>query len=304
MKVGGSGIGPGTHTACVRVDNLGDGANITVGCRSVTMPTGSPFGSLDVATGGAEQLTVAGWSVDPDTTAPIATHIYVDGSGVALLVADQPRADVAGVFPAYGPNHGYGVTVAATPGTHQVCAWAIDVGAGDNTANCRTVTVTSRPPFGSLDVATAGTGNVRVEGWAIDPSVPTTPVSIHVYVDGRFWTGATASVTRNDVGTAYPGTGTSHGYSIVLAPLTGGTHQVCTYAINDGPGDNTTLGCRTVALSMPGTFGAISPAFANGSPGSAPSRFFSTHVPRFTGEVRVPFEVIDSTDAWVTTPPR
>ena len=55
---------------------------------------------------------------------------------------------------------------------------------------------------------------------------------------------------------------------------------------------------------MPGTFGAISPAFATGKPGSVSSRFLRIQVPRFTGDVRVPLEVIVRIEACVTIPPR
>ncbi len=53
-----------------------------------------------------------------------------------------------------------------------------------------------------------------------------------------------------------------------------------------------------------GTLGAISPALATGSPGSVFSSVFKIQVPRFTGEVRVPFDVIVRIEAWVTMPPR
>ena len=55
---------------------------------------------------------------------------------------------------------------------------------------------------------------------------------------------------------------------------------------------------------MPGTFGEISPALATGSPGSVPSSVFRIQVPRLTGDVRVPLDVIVRIDAWVTMPPR
>ena len=57
-------------------------------------------------------------------------------------------------------------------------------------------------------------------------------------------------------------------------------------------------------MSMPGTLGAISPALATGKPGSVPRSVLRIHVPRFTGDVRVPLDVSERIDACVTMPPR
>ena len=42
----------------------------------------TPFGWLDVATGGPGNLQVAGWAIDPETAAPIDVHLSVDGAFV------------------------------------------------------------------------------------------------------------------------------------------------------------------------------------------------------------------------------
>jgi hypothetical protein len=86
-------------------------------------------------------VTVSGWTLDPDTTASIPVHIYVDAAGTAFT-ANRDRPDVGAVYPALGAAHGFSETVAATPGSHQVCAYGINTGPGGPALlGCRTVTV-------------------------------------------------------------------------------------------------------------------------------------------------------------------
>ncbi len=43
---------------------------------------------------GGNALRVAGWAMDPDTSAPIRVHVYLDGKVVRGLWADRTRADI------------------------------------------------------------------------------------------------------------------------------------------------------------------------------------------------------------------
>src|SRR5205085_10025988 len=106
----------------------------------VVMPTGAPFGSLDSVARSADSLEATGWAIDPDVADPIRVDFYVDGHGAASITAGDPRLDVAGVFPAYGPTHGFSVVVPVAPGAHQLCAYAINVGPGaaSTRIGCRT----------------------------------------------------------------------------------------------------------------------------------------------------------------------
>ena len=130
-------------------------------------------------------IVTSGWAIDPDTSAPIAVHAYVDAKGTALT-ADGSRPDVAAAFPGYGPAHGYSATLPASPGAHQVCVYGINSGPGGNTLlGCRTVVVPGGSPVGSLDVARLVPGvGVTVGGWALDPDTASS-IAVHVYVDGR-----------------------------------------------------------------------------------------------------------------------
>jgi SpoIID/LytB domain protein len=102
----------------------------------------NPFGAIDAVTTGPLRVTAAGWAIDPDTNAPIMVQMYIDGRANALTWATGPRPDVGAALPAYGPNHGYTLTMATTPGTHTVCLYGINTGPGTSTQfGCRAVTV-------------------------------------------------------------------------------------------------------------------------------------------------------------------
>ena len=80
--------------------------------------------------------------VDPDTSSAILVQMYVDGRANALTWANRSRPDVGAAFPAAGPNHGYTVAMAATPGRHTVCLYAINTGPGaSRQLGCRAVSV-------------------------------------------------------------------------------------------------------------------------------------------------------------------
>ena len=92
----------------------------------------------------------------------------------------------------------------------------------------------------------------------------TTPIAAHVYVDGRLMQVLDADDARPDIARALPGYGEDHGYHVDLA-LASGTHSVCTYGINEGPGGNALLGCKTVTLPA-NPFGSLDVVrSANGS---------------------------------------
>jgi hypothetical protein len=220
------------------------------GARVASTPWGpkvaDPFGNLDAVGTGPGSIRASGWAIDPDTDDPIDVHTYVDGTLRSIVRADQPRPDVAASVPSYGDRHGFTADVSGlAAGAHTVCSFAINVGplgAQNTTLGCRTVTV-SGAPYGAFDVAARSYLTVRLIGWAIDPDT-TSPIDVHVYVNGRFAGAHRADAGRPDVGAAFPAFGSSHGYdlNVVAEPFA----VVCTFAINVGaPADNTALGCKT-----------------------------------------------------------
>jgi hypothetical protein len=77
---------------------------------------------------------------------------------------------------------------------------------------------------------------------------PTTPLTVHLYVDGTFSKAYAASGKRVDVARAFPAAGDAHGI-YAQQSLAPGPHTVCLYAINTGQGaSNPGLGCGAVTV--------------------------------------------------------
>jgi hypothetical protein len=207
----------------------------------------SPFGHVDRVAQASTGIAVAGWAIDPDTTASIHVDVYVDGRGTRLT-ANHTRSDIGTKYPAYGSAHGFSATIAAGQGSHSVCIYAINVGSGSNTTLlCTTITLNFNP-FGALDWVRQTTNGFAVAGWAIDPNT-TSPIYVDVYFDGH-GTRLTANTIRSDIGTKYPAFGSAHGY-LASFDATQGSHTVCAYGINVGLGTGSTkLGCRTILVNF------------------------------------------------------
>ncbi len=140
-------VGSGTRTVCATASNVGDGSARSLGCRRVTLGA-EPFGNVDAVREVPGGVEVAGWALDPDTAGPVDVHVYVDGGWGGLTVTDVARPDVARVFPAFGTNRGFELTLPGlAPGEHRVCAYVINTGPGvtNPLLGCRTVTVTGTP---------------------------------------------------------------------------------------------------------------------------------------------------------------
>jgi hypothetical protein len=180
-------------------------------------------------------VTVSGWATDPDApNQALQVHVYADGQPQLAALAGEPHA-TAGA-------HGYTATLSLSEGTHSVCTYAINVGSGTSNTHlgCRTVVV-SRNPSGALESVTAAGNQVSLAGWVVDPDVPADAIVVHVYVDGA----SHFALAADQANPAAPG----HGYAATFT-LSPGTHSVCTYGLNVGPGNsNTHLGCRSVTVS-------------------------------------------------------
>jgi len=238
----------GQHSVCAYAINQGAGSNTLLGCSTVTVPSRSPFGGMNTVLNG-KTVAVQGWAIDPDTADPIKVHVYVDGVGTEVI-ANASRPDVGAAYPRYGASHGIDASFKLSGGNHTICVYGINEGSGSNTLlGCSSVSVPTGSPFGGTDVTVSGT-EVRLRGWAIDPDTADS-IEAHVYVDGAPVAAVTADADRPDVGRAYPGFGSAHGIDTRLK-LTPGSHQICTYAINVGSGDNALLACQTLAIGSSG----------------------------------------------------
>jgi hypothetical protein len=169
-------------TVCAVAVNQNEGRDASA-CRTFTVAL-DPIGSVDEVSPGPPGLLVRGWAIDPDTANPIDVHVYLDGTHVRTVNANGSRPDVAAVHPAYGAAHGYELTVPAGPGSHSVCVFGVNVGAGSGNIQlgCRTATQGSPPAAPDIQVNASQT-------------VPT----IYLYVQPRS-TNASGFVVERSVG--------------------------------------------------------------------------------------------------------
>ena len=81
----------GTHNVCVYAINVAAGTNSSLGCRSVTVVAGRPFGSIDAVSGSDGSVRVVGSAADPDLPAgPVDVRLTLDGSATGTVSASLP----------------------------------------------------------------------------------------------------------------------------------------------------------------------------------------------------------------------
>jgi len=120
----------GPHTFCAYgIDSQHLDPDPKLGCLTVTV-AGAPYGHYEAAVAVAGGVEVSGWAIDPDTAAPIAVHVYVDGVWNRALTAGTDRPDVGAAFPQSGSLHGFDQVLSLDPGPHTVCLYAINTGLG------------------------------------------------------------------------------------------------------------------------------------------------------------------------------
>lgn len=253
---------PGMTTACVFA--RGSGGQVQLGCASLNLPAGAPFGHLDSVQGTTGGVSVSGWTIDPDTDGPIDVHLYNNGVATPIS-ASLSRPDVGAAFPQSGSAHGFATLLQVAPGTSgQVCAYAINVPApsANPTLGCARYTVPDAAPIGNSEVERGGSGGVHVSGWALDPDTSASS-DVRVRVDSRSFV-LSANQSRPDIAAAFPGAGPAHGYDAVL-PSGSGDHTVCIDRINIGPGPDVAAGCATVSVPAGAPIGTLDRADVAGS---------------------------------------
>src|SRR5690606_6181522 len=124
-------IPPGVSNVTVFAINKGAGSHTVIGQGRVSW-NGSPVGHLDrVEAVGGGRVRIRGWAMDAETPNPIRVHLYGNGRGLQSVAADRERSDLARL--GNGTAHGFDTTVTVGAGTHNICAYAINVGvAGGN----------------------------------------------------------------------------------------------------------------------------------------------------------------------------
>jgi hypothetical protein len=211
----------------------------------------NPVGQVQAAPQYPGGVTLGGWVLDPDVTAPITVRVYADGKWVSTGVANVSRPDLLAGYPYQGGNHGFSVFTPLAPGPHLLCAYGMNLASGTGNTRFGCIHVSrSVTPFGaSTGIVRSGFSNsVRVTGWALDPdSLGAVPV--HVTVDGIDRLTLPANVAWGGTLARFPLYGGSHSYSgtITLDPA---EHVVCAIAYNVGAGSsNLPLGCTRILTS-------------------------------------------------------
>lgn len=197
--------------------------------------TSAPLGNLDRVVPYVGGLTVIGWALDADTTAPIDVSVVVDGVARPAR-ADQPRPDVEAQYPGSGANHGFWVDVGGlSPGWHDVCVIAWNVGFGNNaTIGCAGAVVpdpTGQRPVGAIDSLGVIAGGIDVGGWATDAGAP---AAVVLTVDGEWRRTLPA--------------GAGGRFGARLLGIRGGVRHLCAVGVNVGPGADTRVQCASVAV--------------------------------------------------------
>ncbi len=243
------GLPPGQHSVTIYAGNVAGGSGDTyLGSKDVA--TGrKPLGHLDSTTAVSNGIRLKGWAFDPDEPATeINVAVYRDGQGVKWFPTGSPRSDVNSVYGITG-RHGFDITIPATPGSHTVAVYAINIvgGSGNPLVGQGAATVSALPK-GHLDRVTVVDGMVRVAGWAYDPDEPATEIKVAVYRDGKGIKWFPTGVSRPDVNRVYGITG-NHGFDIRIAGTTSGQHTFAVYAINVGPAaGNPLIGTSSVQV--------------------------------------------------------
>jgi hypothetical protein len=256
----------GTFDVCVyAINTAGPSGHTLLECRRTQLVRG-PFGHIDVVGRVPYGVRVAGWAIDPDTSAPVEVHVYAGGgAGANLGLADEDRSDVGAAFPGYGSAHGFsGAVPFSGSGVIDVCAYGLNAsGPGQTTQiECRPFTF-QHGPFGNIDAVHRVPGGLRVSGWAIDPDTPSS-IEVHVYARGGGTNLGVANLSRPDVAAAHPGYGDAHGFDGVIPFSGGGSVEVCAFGINVGSDANTQIGCRTIQV-LNNPFGSLEILARSGS---------------------------------------
>jgi hypothetical protein len=254
-------LGLGKHTLCATGVNVGAGGDVALGCRSVTIARSTasdPKGGFDELSGSSSGVTVRGWAWDPDQSSSTQVRVTEGSSTIATISTSEARSDVAKAVAGAPLTTGWRGTVQLAVGAHTLCATAVNVGSGQDSAlGCRTLTVardTSHDARGGFDVLVTDRDGISVSGWGWDPDdtgsstvVVTDTTNGSVQRLGTIVTGgARSDIPRHVVGA--PG---NTGFTGRLdAP--GGTRTICVSAVNTGPGiGDVALGCKQIVVGMP-----------------------------------------------------
>jgi putative cell wall-binding protein len=117
-------------------------------------------------------------------------------------------------------------------------------------------TTSGAPPIGNYESAAFTSTSFTIAGWAIDPSLMKTSISVRITWNtpaGVSTTTVTANGNRPDVGNAYPFAGSAHGFTASIPRSGDGQYSACVTALAapGNPSGNSDFGCRSALLTSP-----------------------------------------------------
>lgn len=253
-------VGVGTHTVCViGLDSAGappstllyGGAGGVNNCAVVTV-SAPPDGWIDSVNVLGSKVTVSGWALDPNTSAPVEVRLLVDGSIAATVTADSTRPGLAAAIGSTaGDDHGFALSAQVSMGSHTICVVAVNDAPGPDGSiryagpgaanNCARVNYPGpQSPMGWIDSVTTVGDTVTASGWTIDPDTAAA-VPVQLVVDGVVVATGSANLSRSGLGAAtLPAAGDDHGY-LFTTKVSTGQHTICVIAVDDAVGPSTRL---------------------------------------------------------------
>lgn len=105
----------------------------------------------------------------------------------------------------------------------------------------------TRNPIGRVDHARGTGSRVRIDGWALDPDIRSTALSVALFDGKRQITRHRTTVLRPDINKRYATSG-RHGFRWTFA-ATNGRHRYCVVYRNVGAGSGNTKTCRTLTVN-------------------------------------------------------
>jgi peptidoglycan hydrolase-like protein with peptidoglycan-binding domain len=211
----------------------------------------SPFGALELANPALGPTMLTGWAIDADKDTPLDIHFYSDGKLVSHVWSNVVRPDITAKYSAFPSAHGFRFPLTLPEGTHEVCAYGINVSGtpGSNSQLGCLPAVVTHNPVGEFASLTQGPDGITASGWALDPDV-VDPVNMYATLDGvRLTMPMLADQSRPILNQTYTEYGDLHGFSFVF-PATDGRHRLCISAFNvdETPGVNAGLACKVITV--------------------------------------------------------
>ncbi|PZU46379.1 MAG: hypothetical protein DI566_07765 [Microbacterium sp.] len=209
----------------------------------------SPLGVIKDMWATEDGIAFWGWALDPDYPTTSAQLRIEVGGTVTYWTASSYYPQVESGFPGAGPNHGFGGTVPAPPGTTQnICVTVVNQGGGvDTSLGCRAIDLPPRvSPRGEIKELWTTSAGIHAWGWAIDPDAVADSVQLSIRVDQTSYEWL-ANAPYPAGPSLIQGAGPNHGWGGTL-PVGPGTHSVCITMKNINAGVDGAFGCRSVTV--------------------------------------------------------